>query len=127
MYIYFGGLNTARKCDMELFMETFAFYRRLVLYPLLAYSLVIEGLSVDDCNIERHKSRFYIMFAFFFMMLWGSSIIYFITRDNVLVVRYNSYALLPVTFIILVSIWARIITRCRKLHEDTKSISHLSP
>lgn len=98
-------------------METFVLYIRLVLYPLLAYSLVIEGLSFNDCNGNNSKSKFYVLLSFFFMMLWGSSIIYFITRDNALVVDYNSYALLPVTFILLVSVWVRILRRCKRLHE----------
>lgn len=102
-------------------METFVLYIRLVLYPLLAYSLVIEGLSADDCK-DNHKGKFFIFLSFFFMMLWGSSIIYFITRNNTLVVNYNSYALLPVTTIMLIYVWYRILRRCKKLHERLTQI-----
>jgi hypothetical protein len=108
---------------METLMETFVLYIRLVLYPLLAYTIMVDGFSVNDCNgEERAKSKsVYMMFAFFFMMLWGSSIIYFITRNNTLVVDYNSYALLPVTTILLFTLWYRILKRCKKLHDKVKS------
>jgi hypothetical protein len=106
------------RCSMWI-METFVLYLRLVLYPLLAYSLVIEGLSADDCK-SNHKNRIYVLFAFFFMMLWGSSIIYYITKDNVLVVNYNTFALLPVAFIILFSVWYKILTRCKRLHKEAR-------
>lgn len=101
-------------------METLVLYYRLVLYPLLAYSLVIEGMSIDDCN-GNDRNKFYILLSFFFMMLWGSSIIYYITRDNTLVVNYNTFALLPVTTIILLYIWYRILRRCKRLNDKIKS------
>lgn len=94
-------------------MATFFLYYRLVLYPLLAYTLILEGLSIVDCPEGKRIDKAYVLSALFFMMLWATSVLALIVRNNDVITVFNRYTLLPVGTILLIYLWTRLIRRCR--------------
>lgn len=105
----------------KLMITTLLLYYRLIMYPLIAYSLVVEGLSIKDCDHDQKKSdKLYIYIAFFFVVLWCSSAIALITRDNNTVTTFNTYVLLPTGTLILFYTWLRILRRCHKIKQNLK-------
>lgn len=98
---------------MNEIMATFFLYYRLVLYPMLAYTLVLEGLSVVDCPDGKRIDKAYVLSALFFMMLWATSVLALIVRSNDVIIVFNRYTLLPVGTILLIYLWTRLIGRCR--------------
>lgn len=101
---------------MSEIMTTFFLYYRLVLYPLLAYTLVLEGVTLADCEDGKTKiDRAYILTALFFMMLWATSVLALIVRNNDVITQFNRYTLLPVGTALLIYLWVRLIGRCRNL------------
>lgn len=100
-------------------IETFMIYIRLVVYPILAYSLIVYGYSVlyDRC---KNESKLMVLFAIIFVLLWGSSIVYLLTRDNQLVVSYNSIGLIPVLIFATLYIWIQVIRYNRFMKKKAK-------
>lgn len=94
-------------------MATFFLYYRLVLYPLLAYTLILEGFSIVDCPDGKRMDKAYVLSALFFIMLWATSVLALIVRSNDVITLFNRYTLLPVGTVLLIYLWYRLISRCR--------------
>jgi hypothetical protein len=87
-------------------------YVRLMAYPLLVYSLLVYTYTV---LYDKHKefSKLVIALSVVFVLLWCSSIIYFITHNNALVVDFNSLSLVPTVIVIIIYIWIQTCKYCR--------------
>lgn len=62
---------------------------------------------------DKELSKLLIVVSVAFTLLWGASIIYFVTRNNEFVVMYNSIGLIPWLFFIVIYLWV-------KLYKETK-------
>lgn len=122
--MYSGEPSIHKDNKMSEIMETFFLYYRLVMYPLLAYTLILEGMTIIDCDAKMRKpDRTYILTALFFMMLWATSVLALIVRNNDVITTFNRYTLLPVGTILLMYLWIKIIQRCRQNKKEIKRMT----
>lgn len=98
-------------------LDTFGTYSRLIMWPVLSYTLIIYawGILVDKNREYAHVAT---VLSLVFMMLWGTAIIYYITKDNALMYDFGSIGLVPIGFISIIYMWVTICRSCRKKKKE---------
>lgn len=87
---------------MNLFMDTFLSYIRLILYPALSLTFIIFAFSGKEGGNAK-STKLHIFVSGLFLMFWGTSIIGIIDGDYMLI--YNNIGIVPYLIFLLVYTW----------------------